>query len=201
MLKGNLSTRPFYNDRIVTVAIAAAALLVVVASVINISRLVSLSSERSAVRARLEADASEAARIRAEAEALQGRIDRATLTRLATSAREANQLIDQRTFSWTALLGQLEDTLPPTVRLTAISPRAERGEFRVALAVVARELGDIDTFIEALLQTGGFYDVAPIEQRANDDGTFQAVVQASYLSPRATMLGQAATPAAGVQQP
>lgn len=201
MLKGNLSTRPFYNDRIVTVAIAAVAVLVVVISAVNISQLVRLSSERSAVRARLEADAREAARIRTEAEALQGQVDRVTLARLASSAREANQLIDQRTFSWTGLLGQLEDTLPPGVRLTAISPRAERGEFRVALAVVARDLSDIDTFIEALLETGGFYDVAPIEQRANDDGTYQAVVQASYLSPRATMLGQAATPAVGAQQP
>lgn len=91
--------------------------------------------------------------------------------------------------------------MPPGVRLTAISPRAERGEFRVALAVVARDLSDIDTFIDALLETGGFYDVAPIEQRANDDGTYQAVVQASYLSPRAAMLGQAATPAVGAQQP
>lgn len=97
MLKGNLSTRPFYNDRIVTVAIAVAAVLVVVASVVNISQLVRLSSERSAVRARLEADAREAARIRTEAEALQGQVDRVTLARLASSAREANQLIDQRT--------------------------------------------------------------------------------------------------------
>jgi Tfp pilus assembly protein PilN len=201
MLKGNLSTRPFYNDRIVTVAIVVAAVLVAAASVVNISQLVRLSSERSAVRARLEADATEAARIRTQAEALQGQVDRVTLARLASSAREANQLIDQRTFSWTRLLGQLEDTLPPGVRLTAISPRAERGEFRVSLAVVARDLSDIDAFIDALLETGAFYDVAPIEQRANDDGTYQAVVQASYLSPRATVLGQAATPVAGGQQP
>lgn len=184
MLKGNLSTRPFYNDRLATVAIAVAAALVVVASVVNVTRLVSLSSERSEIRARLEADSREAARIRSEAEELQRRVDRVTLARLATSAREANQLIDQRTFSWTTLLAQLEETLPPGVRLTAISPQAQRGEFRVALAVVARGLDDVDAFVDALLETGGFYDVAPIEQRANDDGTYQAVVQASYLSSR-----------------
>jgi Tfp pilus assembly protein PilN len=184
MLKGNLSTRPFYNDRLVTVAIGVAAALVLVATVVNLTRLVSLSSERSEIRTRLEADTREAARIRSEAETLQGRVDRVTLTRLATSAREANQLIDQRTFSWTTLLGQLEETLPPDVRLTAISPRAERGVVRVSMAVVARDLDDVDTFIDALLETGGFYDVAPVEQRANDDGTFQAVVQASYMSRR-----------------
>lgn len=184
MLKGNLSTRPFYNDRIVTAAIAVAAVIVLVASIVSVTRLVSLSSKRSEIRGRLDADTQEATRVRAEAEALQGRVDRVTLARLATSAREANQLIDQRTFSWTSLLGQLEDTLPPDVRLTAISPQADRGTFRVGLAVVARDLNDVDAFIDALIETGGFYDVAPVEQRANDDGTYQAVVQASYLPPR-----------------
>jgi len=196
MLKGNLSTRPFYNDRIVTVAIAAGAALILLATVFNATRLYTLSSERSQVRARVEADAREAARIRAEADALQGRIDRVTLARLATSAREANQLIDQRTFSWTRLLGQLEDTLPPGVRLTAIAPRPDRGVFRVAMAVVARDLDEIDAFVDALLETGGFYDVAPIEQRANDDGTYQAMVQASYLSSRGPV-----RPAAGTVPP
>jgi len=198
MLKGNISTRPFYNDRAVTAAIAVFALVVVVATALNVRNVVGLSSERASVRARLQADVAEAALIRSEAEALQGRIDQITLTRLADSAREANQLIDQRTFSWTGLLAHLETTLPTDVRLTSISPRASRGVFQVAMAVVTRDLESVDTFIDALLETGVFYDVAPIEQRANDDGTYQAVVQASYLSPRA-----ATTPAtaAGVVQP
>jgi Tfp pilus assembly protein PilN len=193
MLKGNLSTRPFYNDRLATVAIAVIAALVLLASIVNVTWLVSLSSERSEIRTRLDADSREAARIRGEAEALQERVDPVTLAGLAASAREANQLIDQRTFSWTTLLGQLEETLPPGVRLTAISPQAQRGEFRVALAVVARGLDDVDAFVDALLETGGFYDVAPIEQRANDDGTYQAVVQASYLSSRPAVRPAAAT--------
>lgn len=199
MLKGNLSTRPFYNDRIVTIAIAVGAAIVLLASIVNATQLVNLSSERAEIRARLDADTREATRIRSEAEALQGRVDRVTLARLATSAREANGLIDQRTFSWTSLLGQLENTLPPDVRLTAISPQAERGAFRVAMAVVARELNDVDAFIDALVQTGRFYDVAPVEQRANDDGTYQAVVQASYLSPRAGGARLAVEPGRGGQ--
>lgn len=185
MLKGNLSTRPFYNDRVVTVAIAVCAVLVLVATLFNAARLYTLVSERAEIRARLEADTREAARIRAEADALQRGVDRVTLTRLASSAREANSLIDRRTFSWTRLLEHLEDTLPAGVRLTTISPRLDGDESRIAMAVVARSLDDIDEFVEALLATGRFYDVAPVEQRASDDGSYQAVVQVSYLSPRA----------------
>jgi Tfp pilus assembly protein PilN len=198
MLKGNISTRPFYNDRVVTVAIVVCVLMVLVVTALNVRNLLSLSSERAAIRARLQADVSEAARIRSEAEALQGRIDQVTLTRLADSAREANQLIDQRTFSWTGLLAHLEETLPPDVRLTSIAPRAGRGVFQVAMAVVTRDLDSIDTFMDALLDTGAFYDVAPIEQRANDDGTYQAVVQASYTSARPAAMPPSA---AGVTQP
>jgi Tfp pilus assembly protein PilN len=182
MLKGNLSTRPFYNDRTVTMAIAAFALVVLVVTVVNVTQLVTLSAERREIRTRLDADAAEASRIRTEAQALQGSLDRETLTQLGDSAREANQLIDQRMFSWTALLGELEETLPSDVRLTAIAPRPDRGVFRVAMAITARDLDAIQAFIDAMLETGRFYDVAPTEQRVNDDGTYQAVVQASYTS-------------------
>lgn len=182
MLKGNLSTRPFYNDRIVTIAIAAFAILVLIVTVVNVTQLLTLSDERRSIRTRLDADTAEAVRIRSEAQALQSSLDRTTLAGLAAAAHEANQLIDQRTFSWTALMGQLEQTLPPDVRLTTISPRPDRGVFRVALAIVAKDLDAIDEFIAEMSATGEFYDVAPTEQRLNDDGSYQAVIQASYLS-------------------
>lgn len=181
MLRGNLSTRPFYNDRLVALALGVAAVLVLAATVANVTTVYTLAGERSSLRARIEAETRDAARIRSDASSLQGRIDRATLTRLAASAREANQLIDQRTFSWTRLFGHLEDTLPPGVRLTSIAPRPERGEFRIAMAIIARDLDDIDAFVESLYGVEGFYDVAPREQRALEDGSYQALIQTSYL--------------------
>ena len=182
MLKGNLSTRPFYNDRVVSTAILVFALLVLGATLLNGLELYRLSAERREHRQRIAADNAEATRIRGEAQALQRSIDRATLARLAASASEANRLIDRRTFSWTTLLGHLERTLPPDVRLTAISPRLDAGAFRVSMAVAARDLDDIDAFVIAMRETGDFYDVAPTEQRRNEDGSYQAVVVASYLS-------------------
>lgn len=184
MLKGNLSTRPFYNDRLATAAIAAFGVLVALFTVFNATRLVTLSRERAAIRARVAADESAAARLRAEVQTMQAGVDRNTLARLAASTQEANQLIDQRTFSWTTLLGLLERTLPPDVRVTSISPRPDRGSFRIAMSIVARDLDDIDALITALTASGRFYDVAPTEQRASDDGSYQAIIQASYLPPR-----------------
>lgn len=197
MLKGNLSTRPFYNDRLVSLAIAAVALVVVALTLVNMTRLFTLSSSRAAAAQRLETNEQEAARITEQAQALQGSIDRPTLVRLAGSTREANRLIDQRTFSWTGLLAQLEETLPPDVRLTAISPRAELGVFRVSMAIVARDLDNIDEFIDALTDTGRFYDVAPTEQRLADDGSYRAVIEASHLPATETPAASAPPAATG----
>ena len=57
-------------------------------------------------------DERRAATLRADAERARRSVDRAQLETVAAAAREANRLIDQRTFSWTELLNRLEATLP-----------------------------------------------------------------------------------------
>jgi len=186
MLKGNLSTRPFYNERLVTVAIAVVAVGALLLAGYDAKRLVDLSSRRSAARVKVEVNSREAARIREQAEVLQRGVDRPTLMSLAAWTREANALIDQRTFSWTGLFGQLETTLPLDVRLLSISPRVEKGTTHLSLAIVLRNLDDVDVFIDNLMQTGAFYDVSPTDERQQEDGTFSARIDAAYLATRPT---------------
>jgi Tfp pilus assembly protein PilN len=185
MLKGNLSTRPFYNERLVTVALAVVAVLAVLLAGYDVARLMDLNTRRVAARARIDADQREAARIRSQVQSLLQAVDRPTLTRLATFTREANDIIDQRTFSWTSLFEQLEKTLPPDVRLVSISPRVDKGVTTVAMAIVLRDLDDVDVFISNLTGTGAFRDVSPTEQQGLDDGTFSARIDAVYLPRRA----------------
>lgn len=193
MLKGNLSTRPFYNERIVTMAVAAIAIAAVLLTAYDVKRLVELSGRRSAALAKLVANQREAARIREQAQALQQAVDRPTLTRLAAYTREANTLIEQRTFSWTGVFGHLEKTLPTDVRLVSISPRVEKGTTRLSMAIVLRDLDDVSVFIENLNATGAFYDVGPTEQRQQEDGSFAARIEATYRSDRPAPAGAAAS--------
>jgi type IV pilus assembly protein PilN len=189
MLKGNLSTRPFYNERLVAIALAIAAVLVVLLAGYDAMRIMDLNNRRVAARARLEADQREAARIRGQVQSLLQAVDRPTLTRLAAFTREANGIIDQRTFSWTTLLEQLEKTLPPDVRLVSISPRVDKGVTTLAMAVVLRDLDDVDVFISNLTGTGVFRDVSPTDQQGMDDGTYSARIDAVYLPRRAPAAG------------
>jgi len=182
MLKGNLATRPFYNDSLATLVIAVVAVLAVALTGYNGWKLVTLSGQRSDLGARIDRDRAEAARLRASATAVEHSINPRSLAALAGSAREANDLIDQRTFSWTTFFGVIERTLPVEVRLTAVAPRVERGIFKVSMDVVARDLNEVDDFCDALQNTGQFYDVAPVDQHTMDNGSIAATVDASYLS-------------------
>lgn len=186
MLRGNLSTRPFYNERLVGLALLLALVAAIGLTLFNVSKLVSLSAERRRLTASTAADDNEAARVSAAADREQKSVNQANLRLLAVSTREANELIDQRMFSWTIFFGLLEKTMPLNVRLVAVSPHLDKGEFKVTMTVIAKDLSDIDDFIQALYATGAFYDAYPSDKQAKDDGSFAAAVETSYLEPGAT---------------
>jgi hypothetical protein len=191
MLRGNLSTRPFYNDRAVTLMIAGVAIVATLLTVYNSARLIELTRRRSAIHQRIATSEAQTTQLESETLALQQNIDRPSLTLLSTSAHEANRLIDDRTFSWSALFALLEQAMPMDVRLIAVSPRMERGQRIVALTVAARGWADTDELVDALAKTGAFRNPAARETQGHDDGTYWSVVEGVYVPAMA-----AAAPAA-----
>src|SRR5687767_15193538 len=157
MIRTNLTTRPFYNVRIVQVAIGLLALVVFAATLFNAVQIVRLTASQRTLGAQAAASEQEAVRLRADAQQIRQRIDPKELEVVAVAAREANGIIDQRTFSWTNLLTYLEATLPADVRATAITPRP--ANTLVAIRVQARSVEDLGEFIEGLEMTGAFHDV------------------------------------------
>jgi Tfp pilus assembly protein PilN len=61
-----------------------------------------------------------------------------------------NSLIGQRSFPWTKIFMDLEQTLPPGVRVVTISPRLENGRAQVTLTVGASSDEARIRFLEAL---------------------------------------------------
>jgi hypothetical protein len=182
MLRTNLSTRPFYNTRAVRAALLGATIVVGGLTLFNIVQIVRLTSIRSTLGANESAARTEAERLRAEAARIRSQIDQAELEVVATAAREANSLIDKRAFSWTDLMAQFETTLPEDVRIRAVQPRLENGEFVVSIIVESRGPEDIDAFIEALEQTGNFRDVLPLIQASADDGLIESTIEGIYAA-------------------
>jgi type IV pilus assembly protein PilN len=182
MLRTNLATRPFYNERAVRLALAAAVVLVAAVTAFNVIELLRLTESQRTLGAHAVESEREAARLRTEAVTIRAQINPKELEVVANAAREANSIIDQRAFSWSDLFDQLEHTLPDDVRITAIDPSlSPQGQFIVNIAVQARRSEDLDAFIEALEKTGSFRNVITPAEETNEQGLLVAVIRGTYV--------------------
>jgi Tfp pilus assembly protein PilN len=182
MLRTNFATRPFYNERAAQLVLGVMALAVLALTLANAVEYSQLSGSESRLGSSAAESEREAARLRAEATAIRTRIDPRDLETVVVAAREANDIIDQRAFSWTALFGQLESTLPADVRVKAVQPRLDKGTFSVTVVAQARTIQDLADFMDALEATGVFRDVRLVEQSVRND-LLEAVVDGIYLAP------------------
>jgi hypothetical protein len=181
MLRGNLATRPFYNERLVRVLLITALVAAVAWAAVNIATVVSLSQQGAMLADRVRSAGDAAAAARAEAQKLRATLNAADVAAASGAATEANQLITQRTFSWTTLFTRVEATLPPDVRLVQVQPQTDNdGRMMVALTVVSRRIEDLDAFIERLEATGAFHGVLSRSDDALEDGTIESHLQGYY---------------------
>jgi Tfp pilus assembly protein PilN len=181
MLRTNLSTRPFYNERAVHVALGLVALVVLALTIVNLVEVVRLSRQNTVLSARMRDDRTAADELGRKARETRQGINQDELKVVAAAAREANALIDGRTFSWTALFNQLESTLPPEVMLASIRPSIDENGTKITMIVLGRRTADIDEFMEKLEATGAFENVLPHQQNLNEDGLTQATIEALYV--------------------
>jgi Tfp pilus assembly protein PilN len=201
MLRSNLSTRPFYNERLIHLLIALGGVIILAVTVGNVGRLVGLSRRNTALSREIGRDRGEAQRLAADAAQVRRGLDQQELALVAAAAREANVLIDQRTFSWTAFFNHIEATLPPDVMLTSVRPTVDGTEARVSMMVVGRMSEDIDEFMEKLEATGLFEDILPRQQDRTDDGLQRSLLDARYVPGAAEPERPAAVPASAGGRP
>ena len=181
MIRTNLSTRPFYNERIVSLWLLVFLLVVAAATVFNTQRVLRYSHSDTELGTAASSDEALAKRLKTSATKLRGSVDAKQIDAAQAEARQANDLIDRRTFSWTELLNVFEKTLPDEVRITALRPKVERGQFGITISVVARGVDDLNTFMNNLEMTGTFAKVGSvIEERFTDQGQLQANIEAVY---------------------
>ncbi len=181
MLQTNLSTRPFYNERAVHGVLAAVAVVLVALTAANVWQALRLSKGSGTLQAQAAKAEERAAGLRRSAAGIRRGIDAHQLELVSTGAREANALIDRRTFSWTELFNRFETTLPDNVRIVSVRPRVDRRRGTlIEIAVVARDTKDVNQFIENLEATHAFTNALTVEDRYGDNGEYQAMIEAGY---------------------
>ena len=181
MLRTNLSTRPFYNERGIHGLLGLTALLVVAFTIFNVTHIVLSSRQQSQSSSRADAAEARAEQLRARAAQARQALNTKQLEDISKAAREVNGIIDQRLFSWTDLLNRLSSTLPEHVRIVALRPRLERDDtVTVQMTVNGRSVEDVALFIKNLEETPAFSNVFAREDSTTEDGLVQAVLEGKY---------------------
>ena len=181
MIKTNLSTRPFYNEHAVHLWLGVISLVVLAATAFNVSRVIRYSRSDTRLASQASRDEARAADLRRQAAQLRASVDTKQVEFASADARQANDLIDRRTFSWTELLNHFETTLPSDVRITSVKPRLDRDRGIVLeIAVVARGVDDVKAFMLNLEQTGVFANVRPAAEHIDEQGLLESVLDTAY---------------------
>lgn len=181
MIRTNLATRPFYNERAVHSALAVVALVVAALTVFNVWRIVTLTREQRELTARTSAADANAAQLRAAAVQIRQGLNPQELKAVSSSASEANTIIDRRLFSWTELFNRFEATLPDDARIVSVRPHIEKeGDVQLSMAVIARQYEDVHKFVENLEATGVFSNMLQGEETVNADGLIQVTIHGRY---------------------
>lgn len=181
MLRTNLSTRPFYNERGVHGVLGVLAFIVIVLTIFNLTQIVLLTRRQSSLSREATAAETRAAELRARAAQTRQALNSQQLDSIAIAAREANTIIGHRLFSWTDLLNQLGDALPENVRITALRPNVEGdGPITVTMSVTAQSVGDIEQFMANLEKTQAFSEVYPLDDEPAEGGGVRASLEGKY---------------------
>ncbi|HSD26384.1 MAG TPA: PilN domain-containing protein [Vicinamibacteria bacterium] len=136
----NLARRPFRNERLPTLALAAGCVGLALATAWH-----ALVARDLAPRPSRDV-ASEVVAIEKEIDEL--RVESVQLRKVAAPPERIKEwtavkrLVDRRMFSWTGLFAALEEALPPAVRLVSVSPTGEGGQPELRLVAVGRSNED-----------------------------------------------------------
>ncbi len=181
MLRTNLSTRPFYNERGVHLLLMLLAVIVGALTLVNVFKVLQLSRQNTELSTSVNRDRAEADRLTRDAARIRRGINPDELQLVVNAAREANVLIDRRTFSWTALFNRIEETLPPDVMLTTVHPIVDEDGTKLAMTVLSRRTVDVDEFMEKLEATGAFEQVLQRQDEDVEGGLIRAIIDTNYV--------------------
>jgi hypothetical protein len=138
-----------------------------------------------ALRHSLELETARTAQLAAERQKVEAMLRRESViltdeSRAAIKAQVsvANQMIQQRLFSWSRLLLTLEHTAPAGVSLVGVFP--QQSTATLTLRGEALSLDRLTGFVGKLQETAPFHDVFLADQKGQSDGTVSFTLHVHY---------------------
>ncbi len=163
----NLSTRhrAYLGPMRVALVVVAAALVVGIAW--DLRMVATMEAEAARVKPALARVLAQDNEFVAQARREGIDLSDAALQRLPRDVEFANQLIAERTFSWTRLLGELEETVPTGLAINGVQHDLKK-TVTIRLTGSAINLEVVTAFTLALSDHPAFYDPELVRHRVNE---------------------------------
>jgi Tfp pilus assembly protein PilN len=177
----NLAAKPYRDYRPVYLTVAAMILATVVLLGYNVITGYEYLIETEQTREEITALDKEAANERERSAQLATQIEEIDLRALDRRSRFINTQINERAFSFSALLDNLEKTLPDDVKLLDLNPSIDdKGEIRLSMSCVAREKGGMLDLLDRFYADDRFQKAFPRSERLDADGTYRFSIDVEY---------------------
>jgi Tfp pilus assembly protein PilN len=183
----NLARDPFRNRTVFWLGMAAAFLVAFAALAVVVTRAAHRSADKAGLRDEIARQESTLKTLQSQIEEIQTVQGEAVFTDADRQALDdAREILNQRAFSWSRLLGELEPNVPAKARVTSIeiSEVAGQGEGRVvtlAIAGRAKEFGQLAEFLANLDRTGGRFSADPVSNGPDaDEGDYVFELRVRY---------------------
>jgi Tfp pilus assembly protein PilN len=156
------NNRPFLAGAVVTGAIGVIAFAILShAAYASWQNTKELRAEVTRLEATMQAD-------RQRQQSLGEYFRSAGAQQILSRAAFLNSLIDERSFPWTKIFTDLENTLPPGVRVMSITPQLMNGRAEVSLKVGALTDESKIQFLQAIEKSSVFSGMVVKDERRSD---------------------------------
>ncbi|MGA9587123.1 MAG: fimbrial assembly protein [Terracidiphilus sp.] len=165
----NLASRPFADLAPTLKKLRVAMGILAAVAVLMAFGLHALHDKAEAARARAHSLDGKIAQITQERQQYQAMMQQPDNARTLQQAESLNQLFDEKSFSWTLAMEDLETVLPAGVQVTTLEPTVKNGQISVRLRVVGPRNRDVE-LVENLEHSRHFLLPRIVGETAESEG-------------------------------
>ena len=165
----NLASRPFADLAPTLKKLRVAMGMLAAVAVLMAFGLHALHDKAEAARARAHSLDGKIAQITQERQQYQAMMQQPDNARTLQQAESLNQLFDEKSFSWTLAMEDLETVLPAGVQVTTLEPTVKNGQISVRLRVVGPRNRDVE-LVENLEHSRHFLLPRIVGETAESEG-------------------------------
>ena len=181
----NLAARPFRDYRPVYAVVVILSLLTAFLMLNNIETYYRYTRETQSTRAKIATLEAQAQKERQQHAVAEQQLRGVDLALLNTKTKFVNAKLQERAFSWSVLLDELESILAPDVRLISVSPRfTEEGPIELGLQFESKSGDGMTTTMGRMYADPQFSDPFPTVESALTSGVYRFTLNVTYVPER-----------------